>query len=127
MLDAQVKANVINDSVRVSIGGYSTLVEPNVPRFTPQELSSRLSEALKSLDALNRRKPVLLSSDNEDEDDDEVDFLSQSILRYSKSTKNATRKKHDKIPVKTTGVIADKTADVIPDKTSYVITDKTSD
>lgn len=80
MLEAQVRANQKNSSVRVNFQTYSTLVEPNLPHFTNEELTSRLSLALKEVFAHKMSKPMLFPSIDDDEEDDEIDILSQSIL-----------------------------------------------
>ena len=71
--------------VPVTFQGYKTTVRPNLPKFTEEDLSSRLSLALKGVLALNLSKagkPIILTSEDDDDsnDDEEIDILSQSIL-----------------------------------------------
>ena len=79
MIEAQVKADKSNSGVKLNFRGGTTFVEPNLPGFTDEELTSRLSLMLKGVDAVAKEKKIILASEDENEDD-EVDLLSQSIL-----------------------------------------------
>lgn len=89
MRNAQALADRTNSGVRVHYQTYSTLVEPNLPPFSKEELASRLSCALKSVlaDKIGKaQKPIIDYQDVDEDDSDEIELLSQSILISRKST-----------------------------------------
>ena len=82
-----MQADKTKSAVMVDLQGYSTLVEPNLPRFTKEELASKLSEALKGVLEKNIANPPLLDVSVEEDDDDEISELSQSILSSNRPRK----------------------------------------
>ena len=88
MLEAQKRANARNTLVPVHYRGYTTIVEPNHPPFSQDDLQSRLKDVLKAVLAKNMSKPnkISISSDDQDDEDmDEINELSQSILKPTRS------------------------------------------
>ena len=79
--------------VPVFFHGHTTIIKPNVPRHSKEEIQSRFSEALKSIALAEKGKApikeVVLTSDDDDDDDDddEIGELSQSILKQVRSIK----------------------------------------
>lgn len=98
MVQAQLRADETNSAVEVRFKNYTTEVEPNQPRFTKEQVEFHLKEALKANLALNLAQKnnlqITLSSDDDVDDEDELNELSQSILRPSRSIKR------EKSPVK---------------------------
>lgn len=80
--------------VPVHFRGFTTIVEPNRPTFTKDEVEAHGKKAMMAKRMSEKRKiDLLFSSDNDDEDDvEEIDELSQSILKPIRSCPSIHKK-----------------------------------
>lgn len=90
MLRAQHRADKTNCGVPVEFCGGKTLVEPNLPKFTHEELSARLERI--------RNIPKQIEI-NLSDDESEIDELSQSILASGSSIKKEIFNKKEQVNI----------------------------
>ena len=83
MRHAQVAADKTDTEVPVQFCGYNTVVKPNLPKFSRYDLEFHYKDALKGILAkkMSRPMPIEVHLTSEDDDDDELEELSQSILK----------------------------------------------